>query len=260
MTDLICHDVLHTRHFLLSRTVPNCAAALGGLPPLQLAPELLRRAPVCGVTVEVRVVQRQPPATRARWSGSKARIHLAVNALSVSADPRGPVARCRQTVLVEKFLHAFVLQGVVGHRGQVVRLRVLVGLQPALLSSPFLSRAVVAPEDLGPLLLGFALRAAGRGRCGKLAAAVDVLVDDLQGHASLAHRAVDQACRVVRERGCEHERRLCVPSEVLGVGGVDGVVDESGVWGDAVARCSAVVVLGKESVYGTKRLTFLGVS
>lgn len=91
---------------------------------------------------------------------------------------------------MEKPLDAFVLEGVVGHRGQVVWL-VVGRFQPVLLFGPVLVRAVVTPEELGPLLLGFALRAAGRGGRGELASAVDVLVDDLKGHAALAHRAVD---------------------------------------------------------------------
>ena len=65
-TDLIRHDVLHARLLLPRRAVPRegRGGAIGSsssLPPLQLAPELVRRVSVRNITVDVRVVQRHPP-------------------------------------------------------------------------------------------------------------------------------------------------------------------------------------------------------
>ena len=93
---------------------------------------------------------------------------------------------------MEELLEAFILERVVGHRGEVLR-RLVGRLQPALLLllRPLFARAVLAPEDLGPFLFGLALRSTGGGRRGELAATVNVLVNDLEGHAFLAHWAVD---------------------------------------------------------------------
>ena len=59
MTDLICNDVLHASCLLLPRravSVSTGSRALGGLPPLQLAPEVVWRASIREVAVKIRIV------------------------------------------------------------------------------------------------------------------------------------------------------------------------------------------------------------